>query len=348
MPGAGKGSISIAFVREALQSARRRGLEPAPLLARAGIPEALLDFDAARVDPESFGALWLAIAAALDDEFFGLDARRMKVGSFATLCYLTVGAGTLGQALRHLCRFFNVMLDQTRIELRRERAEAVLALSATAGAAPGDGRRVFAHETLLVMAHGLICWLVGRRVPVRRAEFAYSRPAWHGEYRAIFCADLAFGMPATRLIFGARHLDTPVVQTADSAREFLQGAPANFILKYHGMQSLTSRLRHRLRNLPPGSWPSQAELAAELQLGSSTLHRKLDQEGTSLRAIKEGVRLDLALNYLIESAMTIDAIAEAVGFAEPGAFRRAFKQWTGRRPGQLRSMREPKELVRDG
>jgi AraC-like DNA-binding protein len=337
MPGTEKGSVSIAFVREAVQSARRRGLEPAPLLARAGIPEALLHFDAARVDPESFGALWLAIAAALDDEFFGLDSRRMKVGSFATLCYLMVGAGTLGPALQHLCRFFNVVLDQTRTGLRHEHGEAVLALSTPSRVEPGDDGRTFAQETLLVMTHGLMCWLVGRRVPIRRATFAYPKPAWHSEYHAIFCADLVFSAPETQLVFGARHLEAAVVQTADSAQVFLRGAPANFIRKYHGMQSLTSRVRHRLRNIPPGSWPSQVQLAAELQLGASTLHRKLDQEGSSLRAIKEGLRLDLAINYLTESSMTIDAIAEAVGFAEPGAFRRAFKHWTGQQPGAFRS-----------
>lgn len=334
MAEAEKGSVSIAFVRQAAQALARRGRDPAPCLLRCNIAPALLQSDSARVTPESFGALWLAIAAALDDEFFALDARRMKVGSFTTLCQLCLGAATLGEALRRMCRFFNILLDDTALRLEQGAAEAALVLRSRAGLDPA--LQVFAHETLLVMAHGLACWLVGRRVPVRRARFGYARPAWWPEYRAIFCSELEFGAAETRLALGARQLELPVVQTAASARDFLRGAPANFILKYRDDQSLASRLRRRLRALPPEAWPGQAALAREFRLGASTLHRKLGQEGTSLREIRDVLRRDLAIRYLAGSALSIADIGAALGFAEPSAFRRAFKQWTGVRPGEYR------------
>jgi AraC-like DNA-binding protein len=338
MAPAEKGSISIAFVREAVQAVARRGHDPAPLLAQAGIPPALLQSDAARVTPESFGALWLGIAAALDDEFFGLDARPMKVGSFVTLCYLALGAGSLGESLSHMCRFFNLLLDETVLSVRTRGTEAELVLQSRHPAAPADGRRVFAHETLLVMLHGLMCWLVGRRVPIRRAQFAYPRPAWWREYLAVFSAELQFDADPTLIVIAARTLDAPIVQSRDQARAFLRGAPANFILKYRDEQSLSARVRKRLRHLAPEVWPSQAQLAREFRLGSSTLHRKLDQEGSSFRAIKETLRRDLAIRYLTESELSIGDIAGAVGFAEPSAFRRAFKQWTGVPPGAFRAV----------
>jgi AraC-like DNA-binding protein len=334
-----KGSISIAFVREAARSLARRGLEPGPFLVRSGIPPALLHSDFARVTPESFGALWLGIAAALDDEFFGLDARRMKVGSFTTLCHLCLGAANLREVLARMCRCFGVLLDDTRVSLQMDRAGAALVLASRAGTAAET--TVFAHETLLVMAHGLMCWLAGRRVPVRRAQFAYARPAWWREYHAVFCADLHFGAADTRLQIGARWLDVAVVQDRASVRPFLRGAPANFILKYRGEQSLAARVRRRLRGLPPDAWPSQEVLAREFRLGASTLHRKLEREGASFRAIKETLRRDLAIRHLTESAMSVGEIAVAVGFAEPSAFRRAFRQWTGLPPGAYRLAAKP-------
>jgi AraC-like DNA-binding protein len=304
-------------------------------LLRCNIAPALLLSDSARVTPESFGALWLAIAAALDDEFFALDARRMKAGSFTTLCHLCLGAPDLGGALLHMSRFFNILLDDTATRLEASGAEAALVLRSRAGLE--GSLQVFAHETLLVMAHGLACWLVGRRVPIRRAGFAYARPAWWPEYRAIFCDELQFGGAETRLVLGARQLELPVTQTAASAGEFLRGAPANFILKYRDDRSLASRLRRRLRSLPPESWPGQAALAREFRLGASTLHRKLAEEGTSLREIRDVLRRDLAIRYLAESDLSVGDIGLALGFAEPSAFRRAFKQWTGVRPGEYRS-----------
>jgi AraC-like DNA-binding protein len=333
-----RGSISIAFVREAARALARRGLDPGPFLVRSGIPPGLLRSDSARVTPESFGKLWLGIAAALDDEFFGLDARRMKVGSFTTLCLLCLGAGDLREVLRRMCRCFKVLLDDTRVSLQFDRAGAALVLASRPMNKAGVGNEVtvFAHETVLVMAHGLMCWLAGRRVPVRSAQFAYARPAWWPEYHAVFCADLRFGAADTRLRIGARWLEAAVVQDRASARAFLRGAPANFILKYRGEQSLAARVRRRLRGLPPESWPTQEALARELRLGASTLHRKLEREGASFRAIKETLRRDLAIRHLTESAMSVTEVAAAVGFAEPSAFRRAFRQWTGLPPGAYR------------
>ena len=99
--------IAASFVEEALDPLRRRGLPTAPLLAAAGLPERVVD----PVSPQSYGALWLAIAAALDDAFFGLAGRPMRPGSFTLLCHCVLHARTLGQALRRARRFLRVALD---------------------------------------------------------------------------------------------------------------------------------------------------------------------------------------------------------------------------------------------
>ncbi|MGO7374023.1 AraC family transcriptional regulator ligand-binding domain-containing protein, partial [Rhizobium ruizarguesonis] len=56
---------------------------------------------------ETYGALWLAIAAELDDEFFGMGGRQMRGGSFTLLCHCVLHAPTLGQALRRALRFLD-------------------------------------------------------------------------------------------------------------------------------------------------------------------------------------------------------------------------------------------------
>ena len=131
------GSVSIAFVREALDGVVRRGLAVEPLLERAGIERALLGADDARVSADAFGTLWLEIARALDDEFFGLDTRRLKHGSFATLTHLTLHTRSLHEALQRGTRLLNLLLDDTRIEylIAGESVE----LLATTGMLEGDG-----------------------------------------------------------------------------------------------------------------------------------------------------------------------------------------------------------------
>ncbi|AMP09100.1 bacterial regulatory helix-turn-helix s, AraC family protein [Collimonas arenae] len=77
-------------------------------------------------------------------------------------------------------------------------------------------------------------------------------------------------------------------------------------------------------------------MSRELQTPASTLRRKLSQEGQSYQAIKDNLRRDLAINYLSGSSRSIEDIAISLGFADPSAFHRAFKKWTGNSPGEHR------------
>lgn len=330
-----KDSVSISFVAEAVHAVRRAGLPVAPLLQTAGIPERLLESPQSRIAAERFSALWLAVAAALDDEFFGRDSRRMKVGSFAAITYGCVGARTLFDAVRRMVRLFGIILDDVALELAVDGAYAELRLQPSARAA-GKPVEPFAHETLLVLSHGLMCWLVGRRIDIRKADFAYSRPPHWVEYQVMYTQQLAFECPCTRIVFDAALLAAPVRQTQRSATAFLHDAPYNIVLRYKNADSWSARVRHALRDTAPDDWPGFDPLAAQLDSSPSALRRALEREGTSFRAIKDALRRDLAIEQLSHGTAPIPEVARAVGFAEPSAFHRAFKQWTGVRPGEYR------------
>lgn len=333
-PSSRSGTISIAFVREALAAARAGHADVAAICAATGITDTQLADDRARVSAATFGALWLAVARALDDEFFGQDSRRMKVGSFAALCRLSLDTPKLSQALRRIAQFFGILLDDIGIELQLSGPEASLSLRNTSAVAGRDP--VFAHETLLVLSHGLACWLIGRRIPILRASFAYPAPVWHREYQDVFSQALEFDAPTTSITFSALLLEAPVIQNARSLQEFLRGAPANFILKFRDENSLGRRIRRHLMALPPTQWPGFDELADAFHIGATTMRRRLEREGVSFSQIKDSLRRDLAVQHLTGSDASLADIASELGFAEASAFHRAFKQWTGLRPGAYR------------
>ena len=55
----------------------------------------------------------------------------------------------------------------------------------------------------------------------------------------------------------------------------------------------------------------------------------LEIENTSYNSLLSGVRLELAINYLLATTMSADKIALELGFEETGSLRTAFKRWTG-------------------
>src|SRR5262245_9433556 len=235
-------TVSAAFVAGAVMrltpAARNR------LLAACGMAPQVLSQPGARVDADAFGKLWLAVAHELDDEFFGLDSRRMKVGSFALLCRALLGHRTVGGALREAQRAFAVFLDDVRIELRSEGARAALELG---NRIAEPAARRFADEALLVMLHGLLCWLAGRRITVRALRLAWPRPPHAAEYRRMFGPAARFDAPATALEFDAALLSAEHAGTAASLREFLRDAPQSVFLKRVGGSRWAQRLRARLR-----------------------------------------------------------------------------------------------------
>lgn len=333
-----KGTISIAFVNEALVCLRERQIDPRPLLISAGISPELLTSPQARVSSKRYGALWHGIVQTIDDEFFGMDSHRMKAGSFTLLCHAVIHADTLERALRRALRFFRLIFDDLagELEIDGERARIVLRDVAPAAAGEPAPKRAFAYGTYLLMLHGLACWLVGRRIPLDAAEFRCTEPAFSGEWRILFSQNLAFEQPQTGFSFPAEYLGLANIQNERTMKEFLRSAPANFLVKYKNSTSLAAKIRRRLREMPPTAWPDFATLASQFHASVATLRRRLDEEGQSYRAILDDLRSDLAISLLTESDLSISDIAGQLGFAESSAFHRAFKKWTGSRPGEYR------------
>ncbi len=340
-----RGTIAICFVEEALWSVRARGLDPDALLLEVGISPSLLEVQQARVSTAQYGALWRSIANALDDEFFGLDSRRMKLGSFAMLCRAVVHCTTLEKALLRALRFYGLLLDDFRAALARRGDAAKILLD---DRILHVSQRVFAHEALLIMLYGLACWLIGRRIPILVAQFAYPEPAHSAEYRIMYSSRLSFDQPNTAITFDSEYLDRPVIQDEQSVKEFLRTIPENILVKYKNTNSLTAKIRRRLRQTLPHELPDFEVLAHELHTASATLRRRLHEEGESYQSIKDQLRRDVAITYLSHSDRSVMDIALELGFAEPSAFHRAFKKWTDASPGEYRrSLAQPFAPSRD-
>jgi AraC-like DNA-binding protein len=344
-------TVSIAFVRSAV-----RALSPRARLAalhEAGIASELLARGASRVPAAAFAALWMAVARTLDDEFFGLDARRMKVGSFALLCHAAAGQDSVGRALRLALRGFGLIFDDIAATLTVAGATAKVAIDNRIGrrggssglAAPASGAhadaddaRRFADETLLVMIHGLLCWLAGRRVPLLRLDWGHPQPAHADEYRRMFAAELHFDCPATAIVFDARVLTGVLSASGGALKAFLREAPQSVFLKQVAQGGCGERVRQALRSaLARGDeLPGVDALARALGLSPATLRRRLDGEGTSWQQIKDGLRRDLALRHLADPALGLEAVAHRLGFDDAGSFHRVFRRWTGLSPGAWR------------
>jgi AraC-like DNA-binding protein len=281
----------------------------------------------------------MAIARAIDDEFFGLDSRRMKVGSFALITHAAVAQGTVGAALRQALRSFGCVFDDIGAELSVQAGTARIAVDNRIRRRRGraDARR-FADETLLVMVHGLMCALAGRRVPLARVAFAHPLPEHADELRRMFAPQIDFDARQTAIDFDTQVLQAKVGLSRNGLKVFLRDAPQSVFLKqvaYDSARSLVARIRQRLQE-GETPWPTLDALAAELRVSPATLRRRLRDEGLPWQRLKDGIRREQALRMLAQPDLTVDAIAVRLGFDDASTFHRAFRKWTGMAPGAYR------------
>jgi AraC-like DNA-binding protein len=88
---------------------------------------------------------------------------------------------------------------------------------------------------------------------------------------------------------------------------------------------------------PGGGFPTLDAAARTLGLSSRTLKRRLADEGTDFTTLLDEQRRQRALLLLRSANLSVEAVAEQVGYSDVANFTRAFRRWSGTTPTAYRS-----------
>ena len=169
-----------------------------------------------------------------------------------------------------------------------------------------------------------------------RVELAFAEPPYGSAYAELLGCPVVFGAARNRICFHSDNLGISLPR-ADTLSFQICGELCATMLKE--MKMITGPARD-VRNLimrTPGSFPSLQEVAGQLFTTPRTLRRRLTEQGTSYQQILNDVRKSLAVRFLRETRLSMDEIAERVGFSDSRNFRHAFKKWTDATPSSYRA-----------
>jgi AraC-like DNA-binding protein len=321
-----------AFVRGVVGAYGRYGRDPAGALARGQVSGDLLQSDHGRVTAAQFEALAGHAMRELDDEALGWFSRRLPWGTYGMLCRASITAPSLEVALKRWCRHHRLLTEDVLFELAIGAETATISLREQRDL--GDVRE-FCLVTLLRYVLGFSCWAVDSAIALRTAEFPYPEPGHVSVYPTIFCRTLHFGATGARIVFDKHYLALPLTRTAADLDSMLKGALRLTVLPYRRDRMLVERVRRVLRDARGRSFGAE-DVARELALSTRTMHRRLREESTSLRDLKEEAKFELAKHELMRGRTPIKRIAEIAGFRNEKSFSRAFRSWTGASPREFR------------
>jgi AraC-like DNA-binding protein len=91
-------------------------------------------------------------------------------------------------------------------------------------------------------------------------------------------------------------------------------------------------------SLPTGNCTIE-RCAQKMDMSVRTLQAKLSESELSFSDLLEEQRIALAQSYLKQQHLSLDDVANNLGYSEQSSFGRAFKRWTGQTPKQFRQKR---------
>lgn len=162
--------------------------------------------------------------------------------------------------------------------------------------------------------------------------FPFSRPADLSCYDPLAPTPVTFDAPAG-IITGRRiDIDLRLLAIDDEAKALCDDYCRQALSRITRVETTSDRLC-TIFAATPGHLPTAREASSLLGVSLRTMQRHLLDEGKSYHQLVDTFRQEHACN-LLDNGMEVKSIAYLLGFQDVGSFRRAFRGWSGKTPGE--------------
>jgi AraC-like DNA-binding protein len=308
--------------------ARERGLEPEPLLRAAGIAPTVVDDATATVDDERLHAFVTLLLERTAEPTLGLSAgRHYNLATFGLLGAVAAVTPSPRDVVRLFVRYQHLTFTFFLLELDETTGELLL----VPGADLGPLHRFYLDRDLsFVFRTARRLWPTSYRQLIQELVFDYPEPPEVDAYRKYFGAPVRFAADCARVRIDFAAEPPPSAINPLGNTDLNRQLESFAALESEG--DVVQRTRHAVMMSVAARQhlPTVDEIAARIGRSGRTLRRELDARGTSFRDISDDVVVTLAQRYLRDASLSVEAIAERLGYAEASSFMRAFRRITGR------------------
>jgi len=325
-------TIPATYALSLLSLMLERGHREADLLAGSQLTREQLQDQRAQIGAWQYAVL-LATALRLDRDH-GLAYElglRSQVTKHGFVGFGLISCATLREAIEFSERYFRARVPAFTNAMTVQGDEVVIELRETVPLGP---YRAFVMDLVVVELCSLFAKVMGLDPAsagwASRIHVPHAEPQAYARYRDRL-PPFTFNQRAVEIHFPARMLDEPIA-TADPVSVQLAIERCEQEMSRQAAASGTrGQVVERLR-CEGGRYPELAEVAEQLHVSERTLKRHLQAEGCSFQSLLDEVRQRDAERLLANPQLAIKQVADAVGYADPANFARAFGKWTGLSP----------------
>ncbi|MFO0547377.1 MAG: AraC family transcriptional regulator [Polyangiaceae bacterium] len=326
--------VSVTLLRAVVGGAAARGVAPAELLRAAGLEASALDEPDRFVSRASEVRLWCEAARLANDEHFGLHlSEQLKADMFGALGFAVRSSPTIGRALSCVARYLQLLVRGPTLRIVVDGP-----LARVRHTPPLADPRPSRHGVEFLMGNLLELTRRGGgpEVAARSITFQHPLSAEVSEYQRVLRLTPTFAGAHDEIVLDRDLLEAPQLEAEPALGDILDQHLSSLLVSAPSTGTFLERVRSALSAELATGEPTLTQIAASLSMSERSLQRKLRDEGTSLSALLDQVRADIAVRHLAESKQSIAEVAFLLGFSEVSTFHRAFRRWTGVTPATYR------------
>lgn len=307
------------------------GVSSSHVLRRAGLPEDLLSKPSARLEAADFYRFWNAMEQESQDPLLPIAlCRAVRSESFSPALFAALSSPNWLVATQRIARY-KTLVAPMRLEVRHEAQSLVLELVWLVNQPPPPQSLVLTELVFFVALARMGTREAVTPLRVQTPELPMQREA----YRRFLGVSIEPG-PVHQLCFSRADAMAPFLTSNEGLWTAFEPELRTRLAQLDASVSLARKVRSILLEALPGGSLEMGQIAGKLAMSKRTLQRQLEAQGTCYSSLLQQTRQALARHYLHQTSLPVAEISFLLGFAAPNSFYRAFRDWTGLTPEQVR------------
>ena len=338
MIGEGRKPVSAGsqaiFMKRLLEAAASFGVDTAKVLRKIELsPEALDTEDVYYTLDQHIQSIAL-IKSMADIPGLGLMVgSRISIADLGIMGYAMLSSRSFGKAIEVAMRFQRLTDPVLHMTYKLEDDEAIFTIEPLT--VLGEAFEYDVEETLAIWAR-LLRDCIGNDAKLRRVGVTWRAPEYKNQYHDYLGCRASFEQETNHFSIPARLLGHPLTMANEQASRICEQECEALLKELSRAQTIVDSVR-RVMIRAPGQFLNLDTVARSLHMSQRTLRRRLAESGTTFRKVTEKVRMQLAVQYLSDTELSIEQVAFLIGYTEASNFHRAFKRKMGKTPNEVRA-----------
>ena len=309
------------------------GVNPRPFFEAEGVNITLPLNPSERIPVDKIIRIVRAATEGVDDKLFGLRVgQNIHPSHLGALGFAWLASSSLNEGFDRLQRYIRLLNPAIKLLINAD-SDTVKITYVLDIELENQSIRADSQLAALVSMSRMIA---GKAFNPTSIEFVYEQPDDTSEYFAFFKCPIVYGASGNS-IFVAKSDWERILPTGNVQLAKINDQVVIKRLAALDKEDIVSRVKAAIINALPSGEISDDLIAAELNMTTRTMRRRLQDEQRTFRGVLTGIRQEIAEQYIQDKSITLTEVSYLLGFSETSSFSRAFKSWTGKAPSEART-----------